>query len=245
MKAAGDVTRKIIICLERSAALSYQKEFERSEEMIHSAVSKISQTNGSVRLLLEVLSNCYLSAFYRRRRGMLGKAEGCLKIAKKISSGFPPCLAVAILLYEEGSWQRDFASILTGSRKEPAIAKAKEKAKELIQRCIDLCSGLDDAKIYVRKQQHSAVCKMALINLHCRTSAARNESITPESIQEARKRLETLQTDYYSKTEVQCAKIQRFIAKVDLEYRLKEYNEAEKCAKEALEIAKMLKFYFV
>ena len=239
-EAAGDVTRKIIICLERSAALSYQKEFERSEEMIHSAVSKISQTNGSVRLLLEVLSNCYLSTLYRRRR-MLGKVEGCLKIAKKISSGFPPCLAVAFLLYEEGSCQRDFASILTGSRKEPAIAQAKEKAKELMQRCIDLCCRLDDEKVYVRKQ-HFAVCKMAMMNLHCETSASRSESITPKSIQEAKKLLETLQTDYYIKREVKGARIQRLIANVDIDYRLGNYNEAEKCAKEALEITKTLQF---
>lgn len=239
-ESAGDSTRKIIICLEKSVVLSIKKELDRSEEMINGVVGEISQTSGSVRLLLEVLSKCYMAGLNRRRR-MLGKAEECLKTAKKVASGFPPCLAVAILLYEEGSWHRDFALLLTGSRNEPVIAKAKEKAKELMQRCIDLCWRLDHDQVYVRKQ-HFAVCKMAMIDLRCETSASRRKSIPPKSIQEARKSLETLQTDNYSKREVQGAKIQRLIAKVDFSYRLENYDEAEKFAQEALNMAKKLEF---
>lgn len=240
-ESANDLTRKIIICLEKSVVLSWKKELDRSEEMINSAVEEISQTSGSIRLLLEVLSKSYLAGLNRRRRD-LGKAEKCLKIAKKVASGFPPCLAVAILLYEEGSWHRDFASLLTGSaRNEPAIAKAKEKAKELMQRCIDLCWRLDREQVYVRKQ-HFAVCKMAMIDLRCETSASRRKSIPTKSIQEARKSLETLQTDNYSRKEVQSAKIQRLIAKVDFSYRLENYDEAEKFAQEALNMARKLEF---
>lgn len=239
-ESAGDLTRKIIICLEKSVVLSIKKELDRSEEMINSAVDEISQTSGSARLLLEVLSKCYMAGLNRRRR-MLGKAEECLRIANKVASGFPPCLAVAILLYEEGSWHRDFASLLTGERNEPVIAKAKEKAKELMQRCIDLCWRLDREQVYVRKQ-HFAVCKMALIDLRCETSASRRKSIPPKSIQEARKSLETLQTDTYSTREVQSAKVQRLIAKVDFHYRLEKYDEAEKFGQEALKMAKTLEF---
>lgn len=239
-EAAGDLTRRIIIRLEKSTVLSIKKELERSEEMINSVASEISQTNGSVRLLLEVLSKCYMAGTYRRRK-MLGNAQECLKIAKKVASGFPPCLAVAILLYEEGSWQRDFASLLTGSRTEPAFAKAKEKAKELMQCCIDLCCRLDREQVYVRKQ-HFAVCKMALIDLRCESSASRRKSIPLKSIEEARKSLETLQSDYYSQREVQGAKIQRLIAKGDFNYRLEKYEEAEKFGQEALKMAKQLEF---
>ena len=239
-ESAGDLTCKIIICLEKSVVLSIKKELDRSEEMINSAVEEISQTSGSVRLLLEVLSKCYLAGLNRKRR-MLGKAEECLETAKKVASGFPPCLAVAILLYEEGSWHRDFASLLAGSRNEHVIAKAKEKTKELMQRCIDLCWRLDFEQIYVRKQ-HFAVCKMAMLDLRCETSASRRKSIPPKSIQEARKSLETLHTDNYSKKEVQGAKIQRLIAKVDFSYRLENYDEAEELAQEALNIARKLEF---
>ena len=238
-EAAGDLTRRIVISLERSVVLSIKKELERSEEMINGAASEISQTSGSIRLLLEVLSKCYMAGTYRKRK-MLGNAEECLKIAKKVVSGFPPCLAVAILLYEEGSWQRDFASLLTGSRNELASAKAKEKAKKLMQCCIDLCCRLD-REVYVRKQNF-AVCKMVSIDLRCESSAARRKSISLKSIEEAKKSLETLQSDYYSQREVQGAKIQRLIAKVDFNYRLEKYEEAEKVGQEALKMAKNLEF---
>ena len=111
-----------------------------------------------------------------------------------------------------------------------------------MQRCIDLCWRLDrEEQVYVRKQ-HFAVCKMAMIDLRCETSASRRRSIPPKSIQEARKSLETLQTDYYSTKEVQSAKIQRLIAMVDFNYRLENYDEAEKYAQEALNMAKELEF---
>jgi len=171
---------------------------------------------------------------------MLGNAEECLKIAKKVASGFPPCLAVAILLYEEGSWQRDFASLLTGSRNEPASDKAKEKAKKLMQCCIDMCCRLD-REVYVRKQNF-AVCKMALIDLRCESSVSRRKSIPLKSIEEAKKSLDTLQSDYFSQREVQSAKIQRLIAKVDFSYRLEKYEEAEKFGQEALKMAKKLEY---
>ena len=238
-EAAGDMTRRIIISLERSVVLSIKKELERSEEMINSAASEISQTSGSIRLLLEVLSKCYMAGTYRRRK-MLGNAEECLKIAKKVASGFPPCLAVAILLYEEGSWQRDFASLLTGSRNEPASDKTTEKAKQLMQCCIEMCCRLD-REVYVRKQNF-AVCKMALIDLRCESSVSRRKSISLKSIEEAKKSLDTLQSDYYSQREVQSAKIQRLIAKVDFNYRLEKYEEAEKVGQEALKMAKKLEY---
>ena len=239
-EAAGDLTRRIIISLEKSVVLSIKKELERSEEMITSVASEISQTSGSIRLLLEVLSKCYMAGTYRRRK-MLGNAEECLKIAKKVASGFPPCLAIAILMYEEGSWQRDFASLLTGSRNEHAFVKAKEKAKRLMQCCVDLCCRLDHEQIYVRKQ-HFAVCKMALIDLRCESSASRRKTISVKSIEEAKKSLETLQSKYYSQREVQGAKIQRLIAEVDFNYRLEKYEEAEKFGQEALKMAKKLEF---
>ena len=54
-EGGGDLTRRIIISLETSVVLSIKKELERSEEMINSVASEISQTSGSDRLLLEVI----------------------------------------------------------------------------------------------------------------------------------------------------------------------------------------------
>ena len=231
--AADNVTHRVVIFLEKSVALMLKKELEAAEGVIDDVVKEIQQTSGSVRLLLEVLSNCYLALLYRRRK-MLGKTKEYLEIARKIASGFPPCLAVVILLYEEGSYKRDIASIF---RKDPFIAEANE----LMERCVDLCCRLDREEVYVRKQ-HFAVSKMALMNLHCETSVSRSKSINPKNIVEAGKRLETLHTEYYVTKEVQGSKIQRLIANVDLSYRLEKYLEAETIAQEALEMAKALEF---
>ena len=235
-KAAGDLTCRIIICLEKSVALSYQKEIERSEDMVNNAVRDIAKTSGSDRRLLEVLSNCYLAGLYRRKK-RIGTTQHYLEIAGKFASGFPCCLPVAILLYENGSFKRDFAAQLLGSKKEPSVTEAKR----LMQSCVDLCHRLDHEQVYVGKG-HFAVSKLAIINLHCETSTSRNETIDPSSIEEAGKYLDTLQTDSYSNTELQGAKIQRLKAKVDFYYRIDKFREAEKYAQEALEMAERLGF---
>ena len=235
-KAAGDLTCRIIICLEKSVALSYQKEIERSEDMINNAVTEIDKTSGSDRCLLEVLSNCYLAGLHRRKKE-IGTTQHYLEIAGKFASGFPCCLPVAILLYEKGSFERDFAAQLLGSKKEPSITEAKR----LMQSCVDLCHRLDHEQVYVGKE-HFAVSKLAIINLHCETSTSRNETIDQSSIEEAGKYLDTLQTDSYSNTELQGAKIQRLKAKVDFYYRIDKFREAEKYAQEALEMAERLGF---
>lgn len=235
-KAAGDLTCRIIICLEKSVALSYQKEIERSEDMVNNAVREIAKTSGSDRRLLEVLSNCYLAGLHRRKK-KIGTTQHYLEIAGKFASGFPCCLPVAILLYEKGSFKRDFAAQLLGSKKEPSATEAKR----LMQSCVDLCNRLDHEQVYVGKE-HFAVSKLAIINLHCETSASRNETIDQSSIEEAGKYLDTLQADSYSNTELQGAKIQRLKAKVDFYYRIDRFREAETYAQEALEMAERLGF---
>jgi len=233
-KAVGDLAREIIIFVEKSVALSLRKELELSEEMLNNAVKKIAQTSGSIRLLLEVLSNSYLALLYRRRK-LLGKTQEYLQIAGKIASGFPPCLAIAILLYEMGSYERDLASTLSGSRKESAIAEAKN----LMKQCTDLCFRLDREKVYVRKQ-HLCVSKMALMSLQCETSRSRSQSISGRNIVEAKRCLETLESECYTNKEVQGTKIQRLMAKADLLFREEQFFEAERVADEALKIAQRL-----
>ena len=236
-QTGGDLTCQILICLEKGVSLSYEKKLEEAEEMLNDEVCNIAQTGGSIRLLLEVLSNCYLAQLYRRRK-MLGKTDECLNNAKKISSGFPPCLAVAILLYEDCSYKRDFAAMLHGSGKELAIAKAKKD----MQCCVDLCCRLDREEVYVRKQ-HFAVSKIASMDLQCETSASRKENINSGNIEEAGKRLQTLRNDdIYCKNEAQGARIQRLKAEGDLYFRIDKFSKAEKIAKKALAIAERLGF---
>ena len=237
-QAGISLTDQIIIDLEKSVALCYQKKLDESEDLINDAEKRFPQTSGSIRRLLEMLSNCYRAGLYRRRKRFGQKRQQWLHAAETLAYGFPPCLPVGILLYEEGTCKRDVASILTGPSKDAAIGEAKE----LMQRCIDLCCHLDHQEhIYVRKQ-HVAVSKMAIMNLHCETSVSRSRQIGSSNVVEAGRLLDTLQSDYYRQTEVQGSKIQRLIANVDLFYRTEKFSEAEKVAQEALEIAKKLEF---
>ena len=77
-----------------------------------------------------------------RRKKFLDQANIYVRKAKEKSRGFPPCLAVAIVLYEEGSYKRDFAATVKGWRKEEAIAEAKE----VMERCVELCCRWIDNK---------------------------------------------------------------------------------------------------
>lgn len=230
----GDPTLESFILLEVSVALNYQNELEQSENMINKAVMAIEKTSGSVRRLLVVLSNCYRADLYRRKK-MLGKTAECLKGAREYTSGFPRCLPVAILLYEEGSFKRDFAAI--GSNKEPAITEAKE----LMQDCIDLCACLDPKDVYNGKLPF-AISKKAIITLHCETSATRNERIDQNSITEAGESLNTLHPEGNRMEVSEGANIQCLKAQADFYYRNHMYFKAEEIALEGLEIAKNLGF---
>ena len=236
-QAGGNLTCQIIITLEKSLPLSYQNRLEESENLLNKAIKKIAQTRGSVRPLLEMLSKCYLAANYRRRK-MLRKTVKCLDEAKKISSRFPPCLAIAILRYEEGSYKQEFAAMLSGTQKKNAIREAKEFMKS----CADLCSGLDSQDLYARKQ-HFAVSKIAIMNLQCETRGSRKKKIPTTNYEEALQSLETLRSDCYCKKEAKTAKIQRLKAEVDMYYRIENFPEAEKRALEALELVDSLEFY--
>ena len=237
-KNANDLPYQTIIQLEKSLVLSLQGKLEESENLINDAFKNISQLmSGAIRLLLEVLSNCYLGQLNRRRK-LFGNAERCLQLAKEKSARFPPSLPLSILLYEEGGYLRDFAATIQGSKKELAVGRAKEVTK----RCVELCCRLDsEQNVYTRKQ-HIAISRMVITNLNCETRESRSKLVPKKKIHEAKKLLETLENDYFNQTETQGAKIQRLMANVDLQYRLGNLIEARTIAEEALEIAKRLEF---
>ena len=236
-KNANDLPYQTIIQLEKSLVLSLQGKLEESENLINDAFKNIPQMSGAIRLLLEVLSNCYLGQLNRRRK-LFGNAERCLQLAKEKSARFPPSLPLSILLYEEGGYLRDFAATIQGSKKELSIVRAKEVTK----RCVELCCRLDsEQKVYTRKQ-HIAISRMVITNLNCETRESRSKLVPKKKIHEAKKLLETLENDYFNQTETQGAKVQRLMANVDLQYRLGNLIEARTIAEEALEIAKRLEF---
>ena len=236
-KNPDNLACQTIIYLEKSLALSLQGKLTESENMINDSMKNIPQMSGSIRRLLDVLMNCYMCQVSRRKQ-FLEQAKMFVETAKEKSRGFPPCLAIAIVLYEEGSYKRDFAATVKRWKKEQAIAEAKE----VMARCVEFCCRLDrKQEVYVRKQ-HIAISRMAIMGLQCETKVSRSESISTENIKEAKKLLETLESDYYYQTEMQGGRIQRLIAKADLCYRLGHLAKAEKIGLKALDIAKRLHF---
>ena len=233
---ADNLACQTIIYLEKSLALSLQGKLTESENLINDSMKNIPQMSGSIRRLLDVLTNCYMCQVSRRKK-FLDQANMYVRKAKEKSRGFPPCLAIAIVLYEEGGYKRDFAATVKGWKKEQAIAEAKE----VMERCVELCCRLDRQEVYVRKQ-HIAISRMVITNLNCETRESRNKLVPKRKIQEAKKLLESLENDYFNQTETQGAKIQRLMANVDLQYRLGNLIEARTIAEEALEIAKRLEF---
>ena len=233
---ADNLACQTIIYLEKSLALSLQGKLTESENLIDDSMKNIPQMSGSIRRLLDVLTNCYMCQVSRRKK-FLDQANMYVRKAKEKSRGFPPCLAIAIVLYEEGGYKRDFAATVKGWKKEQAIAEAKE----VMERCVELCCRLDRQEVYVRKQ-HIAISRMAIMGLQCETKVSRSESISTKNIKEAKTLLETLESDYYCQTEMQGGRIQRLIANVDLCYRLGHLAKAEQIGRKALEIAKRLHF---
>lgn len=224
----GNLPCQIITLLEESVALSYQNKLEESEKVMNEAKRRFSETSGPFRRFCEVLSNSYDAGLYRRQK-KLGKSE-CLDEARKLSAGFPSCLVIAILLYEEASCTRDFAYMLHGSGRKFTI----NEARDLMQKCADLFCCLDPEEVHVGKRDF-AVCRMARINLRGETGTSR--------IEETGKQLENLRNDEnYCKRESLGAKIQRLTAEADFYCYKRKFPEAKEKAEEALEIAKARQF---
>ena len=225
----GNLPCQIITLLEESVALSYQNKLEEAEKVMSEAKRRFSETSGPFRRFCEVLSNCYYAALYRRQK-KLGKSKECLDAAKKLSAGFPSCLVIAILLYEEASCTRDFAYMLHGSGRKFTI----NEARDLMQKCVDLFCCLDPEEVHVGKRDF-AVCRMARMNVRGETGTSR--------IEETGKQLENLRNDEnYCKRESLGAKIQRLTAEADFYRYQGKFHAAKEKAEEALKIAEARQF---
>lgn len=225
----GNLPCQIITLLEESVALSYQNKLEESEKVMNEAKRRFSETSGPFRRFCEVLTNSYDAGLYRRQK-KLGKSKECLDAARKLSAGFPSCLVIAILLYEEASCTRDFAYMLHGSGRKFTI----NEARDLMQKCADLFCCLDPEEVHVGKRDF-AVCRMARMNLRGETGTSR--------IEETGKQLENLRNDEnYCKRESLGAKIQRLTAEADFYCYKEKFPEAIEKAEEAMEIAKARQF---
>ena len=225
----GNLPCQIITLLEETVALSYQNKLEESEKVMNEAKRRFSETSGPFRRFCEVLSNSYDAGLYRRQK-KLGKSKECVDAARKLSAGFPSCLVIAILLYEEASCSRDFAYMLHGSGRKFTI----NEARDLMQKCADLFCCLDPEEVHIGKRDF-AVCRMARMSLRGETGTSR--------IEETGKQLENLRNDEnYCKRESFGAKIQRLTAEADFYCYKGKFPEAKQKAEEALKIAEARQF---
>ena len=88
-KNANDFPYQTIIKLEKSLVLILQGRLEESENLINDVMKNIPQMSGAIRLLLEVLSNCYLGQLNRRKKNVWQCREMFEKGKGKISQVSP------------------------------------------------------------------------------------------------------------------------------------------------------------
>ena len=101
--------------------------------------------------------------------------------------------------------------------------------------CITICIELDNSGIYIKKHL-SGLLKLALLDLNCHTRAARKEPTSSQSIADAKTSLEKVQENYPNEISER-QKIQFFVAKSDLNYRLGDLQAAQRDANQALSLA--------
>ena len=88
-KNADNMACQTIIHLEKSVALSLQGKLTESENLISDSMKNILQVGGSIRRLLDVLTNCYICQVSRHKK-FLDQANMYVRKAKEKSRGFPP-----------------------------------------------------------------------------------------------------------------------------------------------------------
>ena len=106
-----------------------------------------------------------------------------------------------------------------------------------MRQCITLCIELDDGSTYIKKH-HFGLLKLALLDLNCRTRAAREHPISRKCIANAKTCLQRVEENYQNEMG-EGQKIQFFVAKSDLNYRLEDLPAAQKDASQALSLAEI------
>ena len=229
----GDLELKILISMEKSVVISYQNNLERAETMVLQALERLekSKVTDSISYhFLVAMAHCHLTGFYRRQN-MHGKAEESIAIAEQNSQD-PNSFLKALIYYEMASnLAKYISSIPDGSAREELVTRAKHFMKQ----CISLCIELDKGRVYIRKH-HFGLLKLALMDLNCRTTAARSQNISSRCIEEAENCLKTVEEKYEADMS-EGQMIQFYVAKSDLSYRRNNLQDAEVSGRHALSLA--------
>lgn len=230
---AGDLDFELLMLIEKSVVVSYQNDLETAEAMVLEALEKLNKTKMKMHMsnFLVTMAHLHLTGFYRRQNKH-GKAESSIAIAEQNSRNGSSRFLRALIFYEMASNLTKFVSSIPLDRS--AREGYVERAKDYMKQCIDLCIKLDAGSVYIKKH-HFGLVKLALLDLNCRTKAARITG--PRSIKEAKNCLKTVEEKFEDEMK-EGQKIQFLVALCDLNYREGNLQAALVHAHGALDLAK-------
>ncbi|XP_078382943.1 uncharacterized protein LOC144665565 [Oculina patagonica] len=235
----GDLELKLLIQIEKSVVVSYQNDLEKAEAMVLEALQTlkgISQEKAKVEMnhFLVTMAHLHLTGFYRRQNKH-GKAKNSITFAEQNSRKGNSRFVKALIYYEMASNLTKYISSIPLDRS--AREELVERAKNCMKQCIDLCVELDkDGSVYIKKH-HFGLLKLALMDLNCRTRAARAQITSSRCIEEAKNCLRVVEEKYEEEMS-EGQRIQFFVAKSDLNYRQNDLEGAITHASKALDLAK-------
>lgn len=225
---------QILILIERSMALSYQKEFAESRKLIDESIKMISNQGVKMKNFLLAYSLVHQTGL-SRRKNRLTEADEFVSTAKQNEEFIPFGILRVFVAYEHASNLTKMLSLMNVAEEEPWQIK-KEDASKSLRECISLAQRVhqENRSIYLQRKQFCLV-KLALLNLNCRTKTSRTQPVKEESIHEAEhciKEMEECEGDMS-----EALSIQLYVAKSDLCFRKKDFLQAKDFAEQALGIA--------
>ena len=230
----GDLAIELLMSIEKSVVVSYQNDLEKAEAMVLEVLETLSKTKVQMSSFLVKMAHLHLTGFYRRQNKP-AKAEESIAIAEQHSQNENSRYVKALIFYEKASNLTKYVSSIPLDRS--AREKYVERAKYYMKKCIDLCIELDDDDSVYLKKHHFGLVKLALLDLNCRTKAARSQITCTRSLEEAKNCLETIEEKYEDEMK-EGQKIQFLVAQCDLHYRQNNLRTALKHAQGALKLAK-------
>ena len=220
-----DTDIQITVKLEQGMAALYtsRNDFERALHFFDESLELMSQAKNMK--LLAGRGYGYLAGIARRQKN-LGEATSLMQLAEQNSHECSDSLLDrSYIAYEKASVLLDFI----GLAPQKSLQQVRE-ARDNLKRCIDLCNQLekDDNDFHIQRH-HFAFVKIAMLVLDCGTDAARERVLSEDFIAEGEESLMTLKTEYWTEV-TESVKIQFYLASSDLEYRKRNYLEAERFA---------------
>ena len=221
-----DTDIQITVKLEQGMAALYtsRNDFERALHFFDESFELMSQAKNMK--LLAGRGYGYRAGIARRLKN-LGEATSFMQLAEQNSHECSHSLLDrSYIAYEKASVLLDFIGLLP----HKSLQQVKE-ARHNLKRCIDLCNNQlekDDNDFHIQRH-HFAFIKIAMLLLDCGTDAARERVLSEDLIAEGEEYLMTLKTKYWTEV-AESVEIQFYLASSDLEYRKRNYREAERFA---------------